>query len=387
MGIADFTQLADSVSETFVTDESHMINVVQDRCYTAGYLVGGKTPEEVFRATPTLRDTLYLTKKDMGRRYDPADLKMDFSNPQLGTQVSAEWSFYVNHMAWSKMEVELNAPSSAGKKYTKARFKELLNTKRQNLMQSMVDQMESEIWAPAEDTLMGTDYLAPMSIPYFITEESGGVPLDGTTGSALSSGDVMGLDVASYSNWDNERLTYGDASGNTAGGGDLIGQLVLMGIKLHYKALPKEPQHGERESRPNVVLCSDKGINYILAANREGQDMWTAREYGAGALILNGVVYENIPALNTAALYTDGSSGMVAEDSASATNRGPRYYFISKDALRPFFFKDNYFSADPAANLTAVGRPNDWVKVFHTWNQLWCQDRRKLGIVSPSGTL
>lgn len=381
MSIAQFTDLANKTGDTIVETEGHMINMVQKRAYTVSTLIGGRSGPEVFKGSPTLRDVVYLKKEDRGQRYDPAGLQVDFTNPQIGTPMTSEWSFYYNYMSWSKPEIELNAPSAAGAKYRRTRYKEVLEGKQQNLWQSMVDQMEDEAWAPANYASMRTTFQAPSSIPYFITEETTGIPIQ-SDGSAVT--DIQGLSpsTAGQENWDNARLTYASAGGAVAGATDLVGQLVRMGTNLHYHSLPMKSEHGERETMTNVAFCSDNGLGYVTAALRIGQDQWNAREMAGYGLMINGVAYVNIPALDTATLYDDGSSGLATESAADIT--GPRFYYVTKDALRTFFFQGQHFQVDEVERLTQAGRPNDYVQGANIWNQNWCADRRKLGIVSPS---
>jgi len=388
MSIAQFNDLAIKTGDTIVGSEDHMLNLVQARAHTPAFLIAGKSAEEVFESSPTLRDILYLKKEDRGQRYDIADLDVNFTNPQVGTPATAEWSFYYNYMAWSKPEIELNATSDMGPKFRRTRYKKVLRGKQQNLWQSMIDQMEDECWAAADDVAMRTTYKAPMSIPYFITEETGGVPLDAQTGAPLASGSVMGISPATYPTWDNHRLRYTSTGLPVDGGTDFISKCVAMTTKLGYRKIRGLKEHGEGETRSDVAFISDTGLGYLTAALRLGQDQWNSRELANGDLMLSGVAYQNIPSLDTAAVYTDGAGGLATEEKGgAASNTGPRVYFCTKDALKPFFFKGQHFSVDDPVNLTAIGKPNNWVQGANIWNQLWCGLRNRLGIVSPTGAL
>lgn len=384
MPISDFIDLARETGPTIIGSESKMINAVQKRAYTLSTLIGGRTGPEVFRSSPTMQDTIYLQKQDRGQRYDPAGLQVDFTNVQVGTETSSQWSHYYNYMAWSVMEIEKNAPSATGGSYRRLRYKEILKGKQQNLWQSMIDQCEAETWAAADYAAMRTTNLKPQSIPYYITEDTGGLALDST---ATAVTDCQGLNpnTAGQENWDNERGTYSSTGAPVAGGTDLIGALINMGTKLHYTSLPMKSEFGERETMTNVSFCSDYALGYVTAALRIGQDKWNSRELSQGGLSINGVAYINIPSLDTAALYDSGSSTLATEQAADIT--GPRFYFVSPDALRTFFFSGKHFSVDDPVNLTASGRPNDWVQGANLWNQTVCTDRRRLGIVSPSVNL
>lgn len=395
-GLTDlFADTIRETSETALGGKNGYENLVQASKYTTSYLMGGKSPEEVLHTGQVIRDTLYLKSENVGKRFGGSGLRFDWENRQTGTKVTSQMSFYANYLAWDELELDLNADMSMGRDYIRAKFNDILTGKYQNLIQTTADQFEGECWAAPNQATMRTNYTAPMSLPYYITEETGGVPLQ-SSGAVLD--DVLGLSggaSGTYPVWDNQRVTYGAVGGSAGNGDDVIGSLLHAANLATFEPLPIEPEHGVDASAPNVVFCSHLGMRYMTAALRNGQDTWGKRELGYG-MVLGNMYFRNIDELTSALLYADDPTptGLVTEggiDSAGSADAsavvGPRYWGVAKKVMRPLFMKDRYMEAGDVTNLTADGKPNEYVQVFKTYNQLFCNDRRKLFIVSPETDL
>ena len=390
-GLTDlFEDTVRETSETALGGKNGYRNLVQANHYTSNFLVGGKTDEDILHTGQTIRDTLFLKSEDVGKRFGGAGLRFDWENRQVGTKVTAQMSFYANYISWDELELDLNADSSMGKDYIRAKFNDILRGKYQNLTQTTADQFEGEMWAAASQASMRTDFTAPMSIPYYITEETDGIPHQAD---ASNMSDVLGLSGGSggtYTKWDNKRFTYGAVGGTAADGDDLIGALTFAAQSTHFEPLPINPEHGVMESSPNVVFCSDLGLRYITGALRNGQDTWGSREISSTyGVTLDNMVFRNITALNTAALYTNAAGSALVDETTAGNSSvtGPRYWGVTKNIMKPMFMRDRYMEPGKVTDLTAVGKPNEYVQVFKTYNQLLCCDRSKLFIVSPSAAL
>jgi hypothetical protein len=383
--IALFTDTVRETSETALRIREGYRNLISKAHYTSNYLLGGRSEEDVIHTGPVIRETLYLKLESTGKRFGGPGLTFDWTNKQTGTKVTAQMSYYANFIAWDELEIDLNADSAMGKEYIRAKFNDILRGKFQNLMMDTIEQFEDEKWAPANYAAMRTNYTAPMSIPYFITEDSGGLPIEEASSTAVA--DVLGISPATYPTWDNVRTTYGALGGALATGDDLIGRLLLAAQKTHFEALPMSPEHGELESMPNVVFCSDQGLSNVTSAMRAGQDTWGRRELSHLGVVLDNMVFKNITALNTALLYDNGTTLAAENDNTGTINTGPRYWGVSKASFKCLFMRDRYMAPDDPVQLTADGKPNDWVQVYKTYNQLLCLDRRRNFICSPSTDL
>lgn len=390
MSIADFNALMALEGPTLLGLPRDVVNYVSRRTYTPGFLIAGRDYEDIFRAGPTLQDHVYLDKVDVGEWYDPNGLERNEINPQTTVQITANWRYYITALTWQRQEVEHAAPTRAGENYVTHQFKDLMYTKRQNLEQSLCDTLEDAYWAvPTFTGMEGVNGTIPASIPVFICESvnatSGiGVPTD-ADGAQTDWTTIQGLNVATVNTntaFDNSRLTYSDSGGVDDKALDMIGVMKRMRRRLGYQALPRGAEYGNKESKPNVGMASDLGMSWIEGSLRGGQDRWGAMELQDGALMVGGVAIEYVEALDALAVF---DAGAALGTEITATNTGPRIWYVSQEGLVPKFFENMFMTADEP--IKDVRQPLNYVQHYHLWAQLWCRNRRWLGIVSPDSTV
>jgi len=336
----------------------------------------------------TIEETLFTeAASQVVRSGSGAATFSGYQNAQTGVKVSAPISYQAAPLAWNENEVAANMDPSMGKTYIKAQFEKTYGAKVQNVVQTIIDDLETSHWNAADQTAMEAGDKA-LSIPYYVTEETGGLALDVNSGSAMSA--INGVTMAqTNSKYDNVRLQYTVTGGNSPAATDLIGRIVGAARRCHWSSLPAgAAQHGSLESIPGVVFCSNWGMDLVQAAYREhGGNQWGTMEMTPYGLTIAGMVFVNVDALETAALYTDGSSGLVTESASGATNTGPRFYGISTKHMCQLFQPGQFMAKDDPENLTAVGKPYEWVQIFKTAHQLWCADRRRHFIVYPDSDI
>lgn len=388
MGIADFNALMALEGPTLLGGTRDIVNYVQRKTWTPSFLVAGRDDEEIFKGGPTLQDHIYLDKVDVGEWYDPNGLERNETNPQTTVQITANWRYYITSLTWQRQEVEHAAPNGTGESYITHQYKDLIYSKKQNLGQALCDTLEQSYWeVPNYARMEGANAIVPYSIPTFVCEAVNatgiGVPTD-SDGAQTDWATMQGLSLSSSANlaFDNKRLTYAAEGGILPKGTDLIGVLKRMRRQLKYQSLPKDPEYGNKASEPNVCLTSDLGMTWIEGALRQGQDKWGATELDDGDLMIGGVRFHYIEELDTLAVYDAGSS---LGTESTATNTGPRYYYLSQEGLCPKYFEGMFLEADEP--MKDVRQPLNYVQHYHLWAQLWCRNRRYLGIVSPSAAL
>lgn len=378
----------DMARETSATEISHpnkgYLNLVQSPHYTSAFLIGGKTEKELFNVGHTLAQTVMFETVDASQRFGSGGVKVDFTNPQIGTKLTANMSYLYNHIGWNESEVEGNLDLEMGMTYIRSQFNDIMEGKHQNLYQVMADVFENESWGAANQQKMRVDGSLPMSIPYYITEETNGLPLQ-ADGSAMT--DVLGESPVTYSNHDNVRATYANLGGKDIAGDDLIGSLLDARTRADFEPLPMNSEYGIESSIPNVVFCSNYGLKVLTAAYRHGQDKWAPNQsLTAHGIPLDGMMIRNITALDSAALFAaNGGGALVAETAADIT--GARFWGTSSNSMQVKFQKGKYMNPDAPVNLTIAGVPYEWVQGYKTTNQLWCTSRKKNFIVSPSVAL
>lgn len=388
--ITAFSMLMASQAPTFMGKPMDMVNALTKRNYTNTFLMSGRTERELFRGGAELKDRILLEANDQGEWYLPAGYETDYTNPQTGTEMSSKWRYYRFPLVWTEHEIMHDVPTGVGKRYATHQLKDVMFQKKQVVHTNAVNAMETAKWrVPVYADMEAATGKVPQSILSFICENthstSGiGVPL-ASDGSSDWGNQLQGIDVGTANTntaFDNERLGYANATDGGASGGDLLYKLKRMRRRLAYQAMPGKAKYGDLASTPNVIAASEWGCELFSRQLRGGQDVWGAAELQDGTLLVGGIEIVYISELDTVANYAAGGS---LGDEEGATNAGPRYYFLSKDCLRPIFFKDRYFHAHKPAN--DIRQPHAWVQNFEIWCQLWCRDRRKLGVVYPTATI
>ena len=379
-------------SDTQMPGDEGYLNLAQANHYTSNFLIGGKTQEEMIQTSQRIRRTLFLAAEDVGQRFGGAGVRVDYKNLQIGTEVTAQMSFYLSHIGWSELEEDFGEMANYKPEAIRVKFNDIIKGKHQNMHQACADVFEAEKWAPANQADMRTNYMKPMSIPYFVTEQDDELPLE-ADGSSMT--DVLGLSPATHAAWKNGRYTYGALGGAATDGDDLLGGLTDAAIGMHWEPLPIAPEFGVMESAPNVVFCSNTGLKYCQAALRAGQDRWGRPELGnARGLVIGDMMIRNVSALNGALLYEPTGGGALVDETTGSTGgvggtgiTGPRFYGVTKKVFQPVYMKGRYMAPGKPTDLTQIGAPIDNVQVFKTYNQLVCWDRSKQFILSPSATL
>jgi hypothetical protein len=346
--------------------------------------------KEAFSLGHTLQDTLKVART--GRTIRGGSGAMTFSgydNLQGGVKISAPISYAATPLVWNESEIAANLEPSMGPKYVRSQFQKTLDAKHQDLYDDMVEDLEQGLWNVADQTNMenGDKFL---SIPYYITENA-------TTASALVAGQAIQADgvtsitavngqtvAATNGTYDNIRMTYATTGGDAGDASDLIGALVGAMRRANFQGMPVGAEYASPESIPEVILTSDWGCDLVQAAHRNSAgNSWGAMTMTPYGLQIGSMNFVNLSILNDAALYiNEGGDGLVAE--TTANNKGPRYYGITRKYMRLMFQMGNFMQPDDPTNLTADGKPYDLVQIFKSANQLWCPDRRRHFIVSPS---
>jgi len=390
--ITAFSMLMASQAPTFMGTPMDMVNTLTKKNYTDAFVCGGHSEREMFRGGPELKDRILLAANDHGEWYKPAGYETDYDNPQTGTEMSSKWCYYRFPLVWTEHEIMHDVPTGVGKRYATHQLKSVMFQKKQVVNTNAVNAMETSLWAaPNYASMEASTGAQPQSILSFITENthstsSIGVPL-ASDGSSDWGDQLQGIDVGTAgtnTRWDNERLGYGTATDGAASGGDLLYKLKRMRRKLGYQAPPgKAKTYGDMSSSPHVIAASEWGCEIFSRQLRGGQDSWGASELQDGTLLVGGIEVVYISELEITAPYAGTSSNLATESAADKS--GPRFYFMSKDALRKIFFKDRYFHAHKPAQ--DIRQPHVWVQNFEIWCQLWCRDRRKLGIVYPTADI
>lgn len=356
-------------------------NIISRGKYTLTHVM--PSMKEAFSLGHTLEETLFTERAQRTIRGGSGAMSFSsYDNLQSGVKISAPISYAATPMAWNENEIAANLDPSMGPNYVRAQFQKTLDAKHQILKDDCVEDLETGLWNAADQAAMeaGDKFL---SIPYYITEDTSGMALqaDGSTNITAINGVTMAQTNGQY---DNVRKTYAAAGGDAADATDLLGALVSACRAAHFQGMPIGSEYASPESLPELIMTSDWGCDLVQAAYRNhGGNSWGNMEVTPYGLKIGMMTLVNVSILNDAPLYVNAAgNALVAETAADII--GPRYYGIRQKELRMLFQKNNFMQPDEPVNLTEVGKPYDWVQIWKSANQLWCSDRRRHFIVSPS---
>lgn len=133
-----------------------------------------------------------------------------------------------------------------------------------------------------------------------------------------------------------------------------------------------------------LILAGNVGMNAWEWLNRQGQKNW--EKFGEGGVY--EPTHHAIPLtywakMDTAAIYTNGSSGLVVEGSASAQSRGPRYIGLNANFCHPVVNSARWWYPDEVFRNTPA-QPDVWVFRYVTYWNLFFTSRRRHFHVAPA---
>lgn len=420
--IQTFNDFMNATGPTYLTSADQVINEAVKNTYAFSRLLKEKTSEATVQGGNEIRDVIMFDDASTYDHYLPNDT-FAWRNANVTDTVRAPWRFSIDHMAWTDHEVELNSGSGSTRDYVKAQYKRLKRIKEQRMWTSLTNGFENDLWATTLNNnaeMEGNAGKLPYSLPAFITE----IPMTGSPFGADQRGDVpfgwtnvMNLAPSSETRWSNQ-ISYYDpapASGdpnsplalysgieNVRTGGDVysayIGGLLTafdeMFLKLDFRTPSTRAEYFEKPSmNRQMILCSRLGINQYKQVLRASNDTLVSYQDPAyNAPTYSGIELMYCSNLDTAALFPSGGgtrttaagaigpmTGYAAE--ASATDPGPRYWWVNGNYLTPIFHNRRYFEKHEV--LRHPNQPFTYVQVVDCWWNLFCNSRQRQGIVAP----
>lgn len=399
ISLAAFLDWQQNTGPIFLSGPNDIINNVSARSYVLGNFLRGKPYSEVLQGGNKIRETLFLKPSDTFEFFQ-RNQDVSFQNPQKDVGIELDWRFAWDHMAWDEAEYLLQT-QGLGEGALKTKYKDMAKSKQQRCWQSSVSGLEAAIWYPPASTTTETDTyqsmegrtgtaIRPYSIPVFVNEEQGG---SGRFTSIWTT--IENVNPTSYLDpvtgaelWDNQRVQYaasdpGDASGN---GDGLFNALDEMSLKVAYKRPGIAPEHFEKEDRPNdsghMICTSINGSKMIRRINRESNQSLIQPEDAAYPYPrFFGVPFVDVAALDTAALYHNGTTGFVSETAASVAHSGPRFYWLNGDYMKMIWHTGKYFFMHKARELQ--NKIGVFAMPVEMWCNLTCTSRRHQGIIYP----
>lgn len=242
------------------------------------------------------------------------------------------------------------------------------------------DQLAAVPNAAKMEGALSATAISPHSIFQVINEDANGLP-SGFTEHAGQSPTAAGIG----SNYTCVQETYSSDALSTF---DTPLEALDRGRrKAQYPAPRTFAEYFERDDmRRAMILASNLGVNSWEFLNRNGQQNW--EKFGEGGVYTpmhHGIPVQYWAKMDDAAIYDDGSSGLVTETDASALAQGPRFMGVNGNFMHPtingsrFWYPDEVFRNTP-------DQPETWIFRYVTWwNLTWTSLRRHFHVAPKSG--
>jgi len=388
--IANFLDWVVNTGPQFLSGPDKIINSVSRRSFILGKMLRGKPMSQVLQGSNKIKETLYLSAIRTFQTFERGD-SITWQNAQKDVLMELDFKFTLDHFAWDEWEYEGQTAGLSGNDL-RAKYKDMASSKQQRLWESIVDGMESLIWAPPDTLVAGdtTTYTGmegggsePYSIPVFVNENAGS-----TTGAFSNAWtNIEGLTWSEVSaNFDNARATY-DATDPADTDGDddgLFNAFDDMMISTNYKRPGIKDRYFEDEVDPGndvVIASSKKGCTQVISLHRKSNDMLIQPQDASYPYPRwNGAAIFDVQALDDAQLYTDGTN-FVDELDAAVTSSGARYYWLNTKYMNMIFHKAKYFKMGKVKEPT--DKVGQYVIPVETWCNMTCTSRRHQGLISP----
>lgn len=434
--IQQFNDFMANTGPIYLSGPDVIVNEAVERRYVWGEMIRGKAT--ALQGGSEIRDTLMLDDSSTFEYIKP-NVTLNYRNPQVSVEVSSDWRFANDHMAWTDQEVELNAGSDLNVASRAAAYKRIRRLKEQRLATSLANGLEKSIFRPAignQAEMETNSGLLPLSIPAFIHENLTSTT-DGYRGALPIgwSGTLTGITVADEPKFTNQHVFYGSNlestpnaaptgvvfDPNTVNGGSsgithdvygLFSAFDEMFMRLQYVPPATMSEYFENDTiRQQMILSSRKGMNLYKRLLRTSND----RLVGSGSPqdpdytspTFSGIPIKYVSRLDVEKIYprhttagTDvantlgGRNGVTsanissvvggAEDDIDTIDKGPRFYFVNCEYMHPYVHTSRYLKRHDV--MRHPNQPYTSIQNVDCWWNIMARSRQRQGIISPVRT-
>ena len=385
--LSTFNDFVDTTGPSFLTSAEDVVNEACRNNYLLRRFLKGKGPQEVVQGGTKIKDTMMFDEKNSLQYYQPNET-FAWENPQVLDNWEIDWRFCVDHMSWTDQEVELNTGGGMGRGARHQQFKALKRSKEQRLWTSILNGMEDSLFRiPSASEMEGGGAAAtrPYSIPIFINECTNGAY---HTTATTEIETVQGIDssAAGFSKWQPQQKSYTTATANAAAG--LVSAMDQMFMDVEFTPPPSHQEYFESPSlNAQFIACSQAGQRVYTRQLRTMQDTFVTAGRQDPAYMrpqFAGIDLERVVALDTYAGYgrKEGDQAPANEQTANSW-KGPRYYFINGNYMKPVFHSSRYMHTHPT--MRHPNQPFTTIVPVDSWMNFICRSRQRQGIVFPDG--
>jgi hypothetical protein len=371
--LSTFTDFIDTTGPSFLTSAEDVVNEACKNNYLLRRFLRGQGPSETVQGGSSIKDTIMFDEESTFQYYEP-NQTFTWENPQVVENWEIQWRFCVDHMAYTDAEVELNVGTGMSRAARHTAYKRLKRIKEQRLWTSILNGMEDALFSiPSNGAMEATTGTKPYSIPAFLNEETNGLYSGFTS--------VQGLAPATYSKWVPQQKTYGSTDVDNAD--NIISKMDELFLDVQFTPPPSHQEYFDDPSlNAMFIACSKAGQRIYTQLLRSSQDTFVTASRQDPAYQspkYAGIDLVHAPKLDEYAGYTGGT-----KTELTATDKGPRYYFINGNYMKFVFHTTRYMYQHPA--MRHPNQPFTTIVPVDSWYNFVCRSRQRQGILSPTGT-
>ena len=364
---ATFTEFQLATQERVVTPSTNILNEAALRTYELKYMLMGKEYSQIIKGGSELTDFIQFSDNGSFQFYRPNE-DLNPTHKETMKRVKVDWRYGESHMVWTEQETVLN---SADKK---AELKHLTTAYEQAAYTASMNGIEKALWAtPIASDMEAAGGKVPYSIMAFIDEL-------GSTYAWPGFSTVETVDPVTEDGWRNQTekydpaLIYDDAVG-------VLQAFDRMIKKVSYETPETGSQYFQETHLRNkrILTNLDGSAIYVQALRRQNDRTVSPQDPSYGNPTYMGIPVSYVASLDDANL---DQNALVNSGVYQPWQTGqPRYVWCDYEWVFPVFSETKFLTWGKVFNES--NQPESYVKYLHSWYNVFCRSRRRLGIISP----
>jgi hypothetical protein len=395
-----FSMFMLTTGPAFLKKDESIINAVVRNSYLLPRFMEDKEMDILLQGGTEIRDIIYLQEDSDAEFYASDKQDFNYRNQQVGTQWTVPWRFLKNSTSWTDHEIGLNESGSLSDQIGRFhRFKRIQKLKFMNLWTTQIHKMEDSLVAtPHNEQMEAGSGILPNSLGVFIQDRAPGLagyglPNQGASAAAWTT--VQQVNVGTFPKWNNQRSTFASGTGSILVPENFWAGMRELHSKCKFERLPRFGSYSDPSRTPSFYAVSLWGLISAEVAMRSEQDAYLAGRQDPAwpAPMFSGVPFVYISSLNGAILWSDpatttvisneaGTAGVPAAPTGATFFAGPRIIAVNGKVVNMVMHRDRVIYRVPP--FSPDRQPFLKVMVTDTWMNNACQNRRELGVMTPS---
>ena len=404
VALSELVMLAGSQYPAWINDPYKLRNLMDTRIFTMSRMSSGKPKKKKIQAGTSVSARLLFDYINTTRFVNPGE-QFTHTNQQTGTSWDIPWAYRQAEMAYLAQEVK-HVGDHMGEDYRTLMIADVLEQKYQVVWSGIQEHTQAHLYSVPNWNLMenatpsGGQARNFQSLFCFNNELNAGTStamlfqtyLTGNGGNEQTKG----LSRETHPKWRCQTGTY-DFQGPTAGTPNTKGLFPALSNILkkgRWDPLPMTPEYSDKRTTPQAIQTQRMGVVNYEFALFDNQDIFRGMGKMSGSdpaypgPTFNGIPVEWVDALDTVAAYPTGSGGALStyDDTAGATNAGPRYHLWDFNVIHYINHESYAWSTEGPEKLQGYTGPT-YGQTYDCWEQLICEDMRRNGTLYPNADI